>query len=81
MDVVDLLQNDDWKKDNSGFRVFPKGTVVWTDLHMDGDRKRIRISRQTTRSFGAGKIYVRYVKVQTKVELIPKPSPDPRWTA
>jgi len=73
MDVVDLLQNNDWKKTHSGFRVLPRGRVKWTDVYMDGERKRIRISRQEPAAEWMSvpfRTFVQYVIVQTKVELV-----------
>lgn len=50
-----------------GFRMAGKqAKVVWSDVHIDGDRKRIRISR--TDKFG--QTVRRYVQPQTEVEIV-----------
>lgn len=68
MKAWQLTQNNDWQENHSGFKVLPKGRVVWTAAHVDGDRKRIRISRPD----GCGGEYRRYVQPHTEVELVSK---------
>jgi hypothetical protein len=47
-----------------GFRV-GKGKIIWTDVHVNGDRKRIRISR-THQS----QAFTQYLKPHTEVEIV-----------
>ena len=51
-------------KYNKGFKLL-KGRVVWSDVHVDGDRKRIRISRND-----GGYVKQQYVKPGTEVEIV-----------
>jgi hypothetical protein len=48
-----------------GFKVGKRGLTVWTDVHVNGDRKRIRISR----TFGT-QAFTQYVKPHTEVEIV-----------
>jgi hypothetical protein len=74
MRLIHLLtqpQYVDWKCLNKGFKILPKGRVVWTDVHMDnssGERRRVRVRRRKQ----TGGYFVRYVSVQTEAELIAK---------
>ena len=62
---------------NKGFRLLPKGKVIWTDVHVDGDRRRIRVSRTVIKptydqNWGAGEVLQtvrQYVKPMTEVEI------------
>jgi len=45
----------------NGFKL-KKGRIVWSDVHVNGDRKRIRISKFDR---------IRYIKPHTEVEVIP----------
>jgi hypothetical protein len=47
-----------------GFKV-GRGKTVWTDVHVNGDRKRIRISR----TYGT-QAYTQYLKPHTEVEIV-----------
>lgn len=44
-----------------GFKVGKHGRVIWSDVHVNGDRKRIRISRKN---------HTQYVVPYTEVEII-----------
>jgi hypothetical protein len=48
-----------------GFKL-KNGRVVWIDVHVNGDRKRIRISRISPAGFAR----IQYVKPHTEVELV-----------
>lgn len=67
MQVHELLDLPKTKY-KKGFRM-KNGRVVWTDVHVDGDRKRIRISRVES-PHGYPVAYLRYVKPHTEVELV-----------
>jgi len=47
-----------------GFRLL-KGRVTWSDVHVDGDRKRIRIARND-----GGLTKWAYVKPSVEVEIL-----------
>ena len=47
-----------------GFKLL-KGRVTWSDVHVNGDRKRIRISRND-----GGIVKQQYVKPSTEVEVV-----------
>ena len=60
-----------------GFRLLPNGKAIWTEVHVDGDRKRIRVSRTVKRptydqNMGPGEVLEtrrQYVKPMTEVEI------------
>jgi hypothetical protein len=61
---VHLLLNMSKLQYQKGFRL-TRGKVVWTDVHIDGDRKRIRISRTFQ-----GRSIRQYVRPATEVEIV-----------
>lgn len=68
MKVCELLDLPKTKF-SKGFKLGKKGRVVWTDVHADGDRKRIRVSRIETKGQDYPQAYIRYVKPSVDIEL------------
>ena len=64
-----LTQN--WQASNKGFRLV-NGKVVWKKAYMDGDRRRVKITRKAKDSYGLMVERVRYVQPHTEMELIPR---------
>jgi hypothetical protein len=60
------LTKNEWKLQNRGFTT-TKGRTVWKSATMDGDRRRVRISRKSE-----GRTFIRYVPPHTQMILVPK---------
>lgn len=65
MKAHELLRNE-WKANNKGFKT-ANGKVVWKEAVMNGDRKRVRISRKAS-----GIEYSRHISPHAEMELVPR---------